>query len=92
VPRGAELSPVQVGFSVPKKKFRHSVQRHRITRMMREAWRLNKQILYAVIPPDTQLHVFIIYTETTAPDYATLEAAMLKSIAHLQTVFKAANA
>ena len=71
---------------MPKKKFRHSVQRHRITRMMREAWRLNKQILYAAIPPDTQLHVFIIYTETTAPDYAPLEAAVLKSMDMLKDV------
>jgi ribonuclease P protein component len=81
-----------VGFSVPKKKFRHSVQRHRITRLMREAWRLNKHSLYAAIPADTQLHLFIVYTEVTLPDFATIEATIVKGIERLQTEFKASDA
>ena len=92
VPRGAELSPVLAGFSVPKKKFRHSVQRHRITRLMREAWRLNKHGLYAAIPADTQLHIFFIYTDNQLPDFATIEAVMKKGIERLQTEFKAPHA
>jgi ribonuclease P protein component len=68
------------------------VQRHRITRLMREAWRLNKHSLYAAIPADTQLHLFIVYTDTTLPDFVTIEAMLLKGIERLQTEFKALNA
>jgi ribonuclease P protein component len=81
-----------VGFSVPKKKFRHSVQRHRITRLMREAWRLSKHSLYAAIPADTQLHLFIVYTDTALPDFATVQTVLAKGIERLQTEFKAPNA
>lgn len=85
VPRcAAETSPVLAGFSVPKKKFRKSVQRHRIARLMREAWRLNKHSLYAAVPANMQLHVFLIHTGAEMPDFDTVKAAVLKGIAALQ--------
>lgn len=92
MPRGAELSPVQVGFSVPKKKFRHSVHRHRIARLMREVWRQNKHSLYAAIPANTQLHIFIVYTLPLMPDYKTVHDALIQGIERLQVEFKATNA
>lgn len=66
-----------VGFSVPKKKFKRSVDRHRIRRQMVEAWRLNKHKLYAVVPQHLQLHIFLIFTDNKLPDYAQVEQAML---------------
>jgi ribonuclease P protein component len=38
-------SPLQVMFSVSKKRFKKSVQRNRIKRLMRECWRINKSPL-----------------------------------------------
>lgn len=37
-----EPVPVQAGFAVPKRSFRKAVQRNRIKRLMREAYRLEK--------------------------------------------------
>lgn len=37
--------PVQVAFSVPKRRFKKAVHRNRLKRMMREAYRLNKHEL-----------------------------------------------
>lgn len=38
--------PVQVGFSVPKRNFKLAVHRNRIKRLMRETYRLQKEIVY----------------------------------------------
>jgi ribonuclease P protein component len=56
-------SPVQVLFSVPKRKWKHAHDRNRIRRQMREAWRRQKNILYDSLSPK-RLHyaVVIVYT------------------------------
>lgn len=84
-PIGDEKSPARIGFSVPKKKFRKSVHRHRITRLMREAYRLNKHELYTAIPVGKQLHLFFIFTDTTLPDINVVTTAVLKGIAELKS-------
>jgi len=38
--------PVQAGFSVPKRNFKKAVDRNRIKRLLREAYRHQKQSLY----------------------------------------------
>jgi hypothetical protein len=53
---------------------------------MAEAWRLNKHTLYSVIPPDKQLHLFLIFTDTTLPEYETVHSAVVKGIAKLQSL------
>lgn len=90
VPRQAEQSPVRAGFSVPKKKFKKSVQRHRVRRLMVEAWRLGKHELYQFIPEDKQLHLFIIHTSAEETDFHTLQATMQQAIARLQKDLKLA--
>ena len=74
---------MQVGFSVPKKKFRSSVHRHRIRRLMAEAWRLNKHTLYPTIPEGRQLHLFFIFTDMKMPEYETVKDALLKGMGKL---------
>lgn len=39
--------PAQVGFSVPKRNFKLAVHRNRIKRLMRETYRLQKEIVYS---------------------------------------------
>jgi ribonuclease P protein component len=82
-----ELSPVLTGFSVPKKKFRSSVRRHRIRRLMVEAWRLNKHILYPAIPEGRQLHLFFIFTDAAMPDHAKVSDAVVAGINRLLPEF-----
>ena len=84
--QGEEASPVMTGFSVPKKKFSSSVHRHRIRRLMSEAWRLNKHTIYADIPPDKQLHLFFIFTGTAMPEYEVVKDAVVKGIEKLRNL------
>lgn len=45
VDRAAGGVPAQVLVSVPKRHFKHAVKRNRIKRQVREAYRMNKQLL-----------------------------------------------
>lgn len=56
----AETEAVRVMMSVSKKRFKRAVDRNRIKRLMREAYRLNKQELkeYATA---SDLHIYIAF-------------------------------
>ena len=39
-------APIQILISVPKKRFKHAVDRNRVKRQVREAFRCHKEVLY----------------------------------------------
>ena len=45
----ADVPAVRILVSVPKKRLRHAVDRNRMKRQVREAYRLNKEILWKVL-------------------------------------------
>ena len=49
-------APVQILVSVPKKHFKHAVDRNHVKRQVREAYRLNKAILYDALQPTPNTH------------------------------------
>ena len=61
---------LQAGFSVSKRHFKKAVDRNRIKRLMREAYRLQKNELELMIKiHPVNLVFFIIYTGKDLPDY-----------------------
>ena len=40
------VAPVQMMISVPKRRFKHAIDRNRVKRQVRETYRKNKQLLY----------------------------------------------
>lgn len=53
--------PVQVLISVPKKHFKHAVDRNRVKRQIREAYRRHKQPLCDAIPSEESLLIGFIW-------------------------------
>jgi ribonuclease P protein component len=62
---------LQCGFSASARQFKKAVQRNRIKRLLREAWRLQKQPLEAhLLATGQRLAVFVLYTGKELPHYA----------------------
>ena len=82
--------PVQAGFSVSKKIFKRAVKRNRIKRLMREAYRLNKQML-PMLAEKQQMAVFFIFIGKELPKYAKVEKAMKKALYKMNESGKSAE-
>lgn len=70
---GSAGSPLQAGFGVSSRHFKRAVDRNRIKRLSREAYRLQKQPLFRQLEEKgLSLAVFFIYTGKDLPDYTTV--------------------
>ena len=62
---------LQAGFSAPARNFKKAVDRNRVKRLMKEAYRLNNLPLESCIRSlNKRLAIFLIYTAKELPDQA----------------------
>ncbi len=77
-------TPAQVAFTVSRKLFRSAVRRNRIKRLIREAYRLNKHLLYSLLAGQ-KISCVIVYVGRHEEPYSLIEKSMkisLKKIAN----------
>lgn len=79
-----EKVPVSVLISVPKKRFHHAVDRNRVKRLVREAYRTRKHILWdALADKDYSLAVGFVCITDNLPSYPIVCKSMQKALVRI---------
>jgi ribonuclease P protein component len=80
-----EKSGIQIGVSASKRNFKRAVDRNRIKRLLREAYRLQKKDIVTFLQANNlKGYVFFIYVDKSLPTYTTVFEAMTKCLKLLQ--------
>ena len=83
----ADAKPLQAAFSVSKRHFKKAIFRNRIKRLMREAYRLQKNELQNSLQQhNRQLIVFLMYTGNELPEQKLVAEKMGAVIKRLQKI------
>jgi len=75
----------KIMISVPKKRWKRSVDRNLIKRLSREAYRLNKNLL-ADISIEKQIQIALIYTADKILPYKTIEEKIILILHRLNEI------
>ena len=80
----AQDNVLKTGVGVSRKNFKKAVQRNRIKRLLREAYRTEKQPLHAYLNNnEKQLVLFLLFIDRELPPYAVVKEKMKLCIQRL---------
>ena len=85
-------SLAQIGVTASKRYFKKAVDRNRIKRLLREAYRLQKkELAEALTQTNTKANLFFIYTDKTIASFDVMKTAMNHCLKRLQQKLPSAN-
>lgn len=90
----AEVASLKVLMSVPKKKLKHAVDRNRVKRLLREAYRHHKQALTSIVlEQELQVKVAFVWIPNELIEYAKVERKVVDALTkmHKQLSINATN-
>ena len=71
-------APVQILISVPKKRFKHAVDRNRVKRQIREAYRRHKQLLWDALADNQEMLLGFIWLSDRHYPTSDVESRVVK--------------
>ena len=73
--------PAQAAFAVSKRNFKRAVKRNRLKRLMREAYRLNKNPLYdELAAKNLHISIMFIFVGKDPLEFSIVEKAMISAL------------
>lgn len=79
----ANNTGVACGVGASARIFKKAVQRNRIKRLLREAYRLNKTELQESFTNNKHSAIFILYVDKVMPEFATINKKMKQALSQL---------
>ncbi len=88
--RRSGQTTAQFFISIPKKRLKHAVDRVKMRRRTREAYRLSRHMLQ--LPENTPIDIAFIYLAYDLQPYTSIERAMAKLLGKISSSFTASTA